>query len=299
MKNKQLKPIFGILAIFGLIFVILTVLNACVPTFANVPDLQEAEEITEFEEIEIPFKTGVAITVKNVSDDDSDEKNSNPDMTVEKEEWPERVVFLTFDDGPSQNTGRLLDTLYEENVPATFFLLGESMLERTTSYNRVIIERILREGHYVGLHSMTHLFSELYTGYGAAGRFVAEMQQLQDLIYETAGHKTNLCRAPFGMMSGFTALSGHREAIAEAGIKCIDWNVDPDDWDVNNSSQDILDSVIRQVEKMEFPSEVVIVLHERNVTIDALPAMIAFFREHDYVFKAYQPGHEFIYLRYQ
>lgn|GEM_PF-1672798 len=217
----------------------------------------------------------------------------------EEEEWPERVVFLTFDDGPGWNTDVLLDILYEEAAPSTFFLLGESMLNHSQTHVQVLMERMLAEGHYIGLHSMTHVFSSLYIGYGAPGRFVDEMLQLQGLIYDRVGHHTNLCRAPYGMMSGFSPGSGHVEAVAEAGIKCIDWNVDPQDWRANASAQMILEYVVNQVELLDFPSELVIVLHEHNVTVEALPAVIAFLRENGYVFKAYQPGHEFIYRQYR
>lgn len=213
---------------------------------------------------------------------------------VYEEEWPERVVFLTFDDGPSQNTARILDILAYENAPSIFFLLGSSITNQSNS--AVLMERILRDGHYIGLHSMTHSNQLLYVGYDAPARFVDEMVQLQNMIYEQTAHRTNLCRAPYGMMSGFRSDSGHAEAIFEAGIKCIDWNVDPEDW--RSSSDVIIQRVVDQVEMLNFPSELVIVLHERESTIEALPTVISYLREQGYVFKTYIPGHEFIYQRY-
>jgi len=241
-----------------------------------------------------------------LQDDIDIDKKDQPFGVVEKEvedvleieeEWPERVAFLTFDDGPSMNTHRLLDILSEENVPSIFFLLGKHMTAHPDS--QMLLERMITEGHYIGLHSMTHDFWSLYRGYGAPERFVGEMNQLQELIYDMVGHHTDLCRAPYGMMSGFTPYSGHAEAVAEAGIYCIDWNVDPQDWRNYANADLILQDVIDQVHRLNFPSELVVVLHEEDVTVESLAAIIAFLREHDYVFKTYQPGYEFIYQQYR
>jgi len=248
---------------------------------------EEAPEL--WAQQEHPEPTGVVITLAP-TEPQTTEPVTEPEPT-EPEPWPERVAFLTFDDGPSWNTERLLDVLNDYEVPAIFFVQGASFPRIPNSFD--ILNRILAEGHYVGLHSMTHQFNLLYEGEGAAGRFVDEMLQLQDIIYEASGHFTNLCRAPFGMMSGFRPDSGHQEAIDAAGIYCIDWNIDPADW--RNSSEMILSYVINQVEMFNFPSEVVVVMHENDSTIAALPAVISYLRSHGYVFKTYTPGHQFNY----
>jgi len=230
-----------------------------------------------------------------------DDYSAEDDLSIiddeyeELEEWPERVVFLTFDDGPSWNTTRILDILYAEDALSTFFLIGNHVVNHPESMN--LMERMLGEGHYIGLHSMTHDYDTLYTGDGASSRFVAEMLQLQNIIHESVGHYTDLCRAPFGMMTGFRSDSGHAEAIADAGIRCIDWNVDPQDW--RNSAELVLEYVTRQVEMLDFPSELVIVLHEHNATVEALPGIISFLRSQGYAFKTYQPGYEFVYQQYR
>ena len=220
---------------------------------------------------------------------DEDEQNE-----LDGEERPERVAFLTFDDGPSANTLRILDILSDEDVPAIFFLQGSSILNNYPTAESTM-ERILSEGHYIGLHTMTHEYYNLYVGAEAPSRFVAEKLELQELIYDLTGHHTYLCRAAYGMMSGFSP--EHHVAVDEAGINCIDWNIDPKDW-VNNA-RGILEEVVEQVELYNFPSEVMIVLHEYNHTVQALPQIIEFLREHGYVFKTYVPGYEFIYYRYQ
>jgi len=233
----------------------------------------------------------------NMLEDDPIKEEIPIDNEDESEtyESPERVVFLTFDDGPSWNTTTILDILDAEEASSIFFLIGNHIINHPESEN--LMNRMLAEGHYIGLHSMTHDHDTLYVGDGASDRFVAEMLQLQNIIHESVGHHTGLCRAPFGMMTGFRSDSGHSEAIAEAGINCIDWNIDPKDW--RNNAEAVVEYVIRQVEMLDFPSELVIALHEQDATVQALPEIISFLRDQGYVFKTYQRGYEFVYYQYQ
>ena len=83
---------------------------------------------------------------------------------------PGRYAFLTFDDGPSRYTQSILDVLNERNALGIFFVLGESIRNRSNTGE--LLNLILEEGHYIGLHTMTHDFASLYLGGGAPQRFV-------------------------------------------------------------------------------------------------------------------------------
>jgi len=300
MKNEHFKDhILFRLAVFCCTMIVLIILNSCAFTYAHLETDEPSEEIgTIYEDTDDSTEEYEPYELESDLPEESDEPTEEYVYEPEEpEEWPERVVFLTFDDGPSRQTAALLDILYEEDVPATFFVLGHSIINNTAVDPQALMARILAEGHYLGLHSMTHDYSTLYSGEGAADRFVAEMFELQAKVYDMVGHHTNLCRAPFGMMTGFRP--GHHVAVDEAGINCIDWNIDPQDWRDEYNVQIILDHVIRQVEMLNFPPELVIVLHEYGRTVESLPLLIAFLREHGYVFKPYIPGHEFIYDQYQ
>ena len=327
-KNKFLK--LTTLCYLVFILISLIILNSCLPTFASLDYDEPFDEVEnalyekndksmtstdgleenpdELEENSDEIEENLDDLEENPDDleenpddleENPDDLEENPDDLAEEpdeleEEWPERVVFLTFDDGPGSYTDRLLDVLYEENVLATFFVLGSSILE-TLPHSEILMKRMLEEGHYIGLHTMSHQYYTLYVGYGAPSRFVAEMLELQDWVYDLVGHNTYLCRAAYGMMTGFRP--GHYVAVDEAGLKCIDWNIDPQDW--RNNAQRIYEEVVRQVELLNFPPELVIVLHEYEQTVEALPFIIDFLREHGYVFKIYEPGYEFTYYQYQ
>ena len=66
-----------------------------------------------------------------------------------------KIIYLTFDDGPSKYTSELLDVLRKYNVKATFFVVN--------SYYSDILERMNEEGHAVGLHTYTHEYKNIYT----------------------------------------------------------------------------------------------------------------------------------------
>ena len=221
------------------------------------------------------------------------EEDEEVDIFIHPNAIPGRYAFLTFDDGPSPYTERLLAILNERRAPAIFFVLGESINRRTDSQS--LLNQILEEGHYIGLHSMSHDFATLYAGEGAPGRFVDEMFQVNQLISEmTGGFSTNLCRAPFGMAGTFTP--EHHFAVDAAGLYCIDWNIDSHDWSQRNAYM-VHYNVTSQIEQLDFPDELVILFHEFSWTAEALPGIIDYLRYHGYTIIAYNPGDLLTYYR--
>ena len=199
---------------------------------------------------------------------------------------PGRYAVLTFDDGPSAYTRKILDALEERNASGIFFVIGDHINRRPDSED--ILTEILDEGHYIGLHTMTHEYSILYSGEDAPQRFVDEMFELNDLIYETTdGFSTNLCRAAYGMTTNFTP--EHHTAVEEAEIDCVDWNIDSRDWQ-DRAAYLVHQNVTSQIENREFPDDLVILFHEFPWTAEALPGIIDFLRYHGYTIIAHTPG---------
>lgn len=106
-----------------------------------------------------------------------------------------KIVYLTFDDGPSELTGKFLDVLQRHGVKATFFMQGTN-LERQGWQSDV--KRAVREGHYVGGHSMTHQYKKLYE----EGQFVPEMRETLSLIHDITDENPHLVRPPYGSAPG-------------------------------------------------------------------------------------------------
>ena len=127
-------------------------------------------------------------------------------------------IAMTFDDGPDAKlTPRLLDILKERHIHATFFVLGERVMDHPE-----ILQREIAEGHEVGNHSWDHkALNKL-----AEGGLQHELTDTSDLIKQTIGKPVTLMRPPYGATN--PRLS--RAIEKEYGMKVILWSVDPDDW---------------------------------------------------------------------
>jgi len=206
---------------------------------------------------------------------------------------PGRYAFLTFDDGPSPYTQSILDVLNTRNISAIFFVVGAHINHRSDSGE--LLNRMIEEGHYIGLHTMTHDSATLYDGEDAPERFVDEMFELNELIFEMTGFSTNLCRAAYGMAGNFTPQ--HHTAVDESDLYCVDWNIDSRDWPSYTTPYMVYQNVTSQIERLDFPDELVILFHEYSWTVEALPVIINYLRYHGYTIVGYTPGDVFTYYR--
>jgi len=131
-----------------------------------------------------------------------------------------RLVALTFDDGPSWHTIRLLDELAARNVPATFYVLG-SQVERYPH----LAQRIVNEGHEIANHTFSH--PRLTTV--NANTIRNELTRTSDIIFQTTGVRPVLMRPPFG---------AHNQTVqnvaGELGYPIALWSLDTRDWESRN-----------------------------------------------------------------
>ena len=199
-----------------------------------------------------------------------------------------RYVYLTFDDGPTRNTASLLDILQEHQVPATFFVIGHSILNRPDS--QLLLNRALEEGHAIGLHSMTHDFQQLYQGAESYRVFYGEMREVQELVYQLTGYRSSICRPPFGSFPGFS--QDHVDKIVGSDFRCWDWNIDTRDWQ-HRSVEAVMAEIQDNLAQIQEGEHLVILLHEGQVALDSLPDIIQFFQERDYSFLPFHPANFF------
>nr|WP_243526655.1 polysaccharide deacetylase family protein [Bacillus pseudomycoides] len=195
-----------------------------------------------------------------------------------------KVAYLTFDDGPGKYTSELLDILKQHDVKATFFLTGKNVKAYPD-----LVKREKIEGHYVGMHSMTHDFKKLYTN----GDYVNEMKTNQSLIADFIGEKPQLTRPPYGSMPGLN--EALRNQVAEGGFKVWDWTIDSLDWKYNNLPIEAASlSIAQNVLVSATRSKEVILMHDINPqAVAAVPAIIKGLKEKGYEFEAYQENNHF------
>lgn len=202
--------------------------------------------------------------------------------TLIEEQATEKVVFLTFDDGPSKWTEQFLDVLKAHHVQATFFMQGGNLKKKHLQES---VQRVTREGHYIGGHSMTHDYKTLYTHH----QFVPEMIESLSLIHEITGTNPSLVRAPYGSAPG---LNGPqiRQQLADSNIKIWDWTIDSHDWELpGNPSQ-----IIQNIKQETTSDREVVLMHEKAQTLEALPGILEFFKNQGYEFAVYHDTSHFV-----
>lgn len=190
--------------------------------------------------------------------------------TVEStpEESGIREVYLTFDDGPSIYTNRILDILAEYDVKATFFVTGKE------DYGDVY-RRIVEEGHTLGMHSYSHKYGSIYASLWA---FQQDMEKLRDFLYTETGVASRYYRFPGGSSNAISGKNNMQDMIDYLNamdITYFDWNISAGDASSGGiSSSQIVSRVMR-----ELPSHqvAVVLLHDagdKYSTVEALPSLI-------------------------
>ena len=201
--------------------------------------------------------------------------NICPISTSAKEE---RVIYITFDDGPGGKvTESVLNTLKNENVPATFFLIGEQIKGQES-----LVKRMVDEGHSIGLHSMTHDKAKLYS---CDQSFLQEMLESQKIIEDVTGKKVNILRFPFGSNNTTYHLKESLvNLLHDNNLKIYDWNVDSTDGaNPYGSPCTIIKNATSDKEN------IILLMHcgfiNKNSAF-ALPEVIKYYKNNDYTFKA-------------
>jgi len=192
------------------------------------------------------------------------------------------IVYLTFDDGPNRSTTENLRILKKYQVKGTFFFVGSQI-----NYNKSITNQAYDEGHYIGLHSMTHDRNKLYA---SSRTFIGELQTEAKLIQKINGHTSVLVRAPYGSSPYVTPAM--REALKSNGYKLWDWDVDTVDWSISEGNyQQIVNNVKKGVKEARLAKDkhIVVLLHDRAQTNKALPAIIEWLQKSGYSIQPYNP----------
>ncbi len=195
------------------------------------------------------------------------EKSADEEMVLE--DGSVRKVYLTFDDGPSSNTERILDILAQYDVKATFFVVG-----REEERYQELYQRIVADGHTLGMHSYSHKYDEIYQ---SVDSYAQDLSRLQEFLYETTGVWCRYCRFPGGSSNTVSGVDMY-DLIAyldEQDITYFDWNVSSGDASNSYISEEaIINNCMTTLPKYQ---ESIILMHDasnKNTTVEALPALI-------------------------
>lgn len=194
-------------------------------------------------------------------------------------------AFLTFDDGPSEVTNQILDTLKQEKVKATFFVLGSNVKALPN-----VVKRIYDEGHYIANHGYSHVYSKIYA---SPQTVLDEFNQCNDAVKEAIQvpeYNSHLFRFPGGLAGGkyATIKNEANELLKQNEVMHVDWNSLTGDAETNNLSIEF--ELQRLRETSEGKNSLIILMHDaqaKKTTADALPNIIAYLKEQGYKFESF------------
>lgn len=229
---------------------------------AQPADVTDVEEIIDRAEAD----TGQALyTVSEIDEVTRAEVGDTGSGTEENV----RKVYLTFDDGPSGNTNRILDILADYDVKATFFVVGKEEEEYQALYKRIV-----EEGHTLAMHSYSHRYNEIYQ---SVESFSSDLSRLQEFLYDTTGVWCRYCRFPGGSSNKVSRVDMHEliNYLDEQDMSYFDWNISSGDAGSSYiSSQEIIRNSTMKLREYD---EAIILLHDasnKNSTVEALPGLI-------------------------
>ena len=193
----------------------------------------------------------------------------------------EKVVYLTFDDGPSENTKKIMDILAKYDAIATFFVTG-----RNQDYN-YFIKDAYNAGHTIALHTYSHEYSTVYASVDA---YFDDLNKVGQMVKKEIGFVPHYIRFPGGSSNTVSRrycqgiMSTLTKEVVEKGYQYYDWNGDSTDASGNHVA---VDKLIRNGISCH-DNNVMILCHDtqaKDTTVQALPAIIEHYKNLGYTFK--------------
>lgn len=216
--------------------------------------------------------------------------SKNTDYKKDNIDDEKKIVYLTFDDGPSKNTELILDILKENNVHATFFIISP-YIEPHIEF----IKRAYEEGNAIGNHTANHEFKYVYT---CEESFFKNFNKQQEFIKEVTGNECTIFRFPGGSNNTIVKNSRGKDftknitsKLNEIGVNVYDWNVDSGDAKGNNiPASTLIQNVSRELKDKNgnYKNPAIILMHDcmtKNTTVEALPGIIKLLKDAGYDFR--------------
>lgn len=224
------------------------------------------------------YKSYIEVTV-TATDRSGNKAKKKISVVVEE---PTKVVYLTFDDGPSENTDKVLKILKKYDAKATFFVTGNNQ-----KYNDSI-RKAEKQGNTIALHTYTHDYATVYSSTEA---YFNDLQQISDMVKQITGKAPKYIRFPGGSSNMVSANYSHGimskldSMVHERGYEYFDWNCSSGDAASNSvPAQTIVDNSTN----CNY-DQIMLLFHDsspKTSTVEALPAIIENYKNRGYVFKA-------------
>ena len=290
-KNNFFKIFLGVLAIIILLWGGIKVVTMIGSNLANKASINKEQE--EQEKVIKPNPDDVVPGMNITYEADKYAVDAKDVQAMAndtyKGEW--KYVFLTFDDGPSNSTEKILNILKDKDVHGTFFVLGSS-IEKDSKRQEYLKEE-LKSGNAIANHSYRHDFKKLYPGNKLKiDSFMDEFNKTNDIMQSILGGEFDckVLRMPggYGTRKYYKdpSLKEFDDTLQENGIINVDWNALDGDAEGKPYSTEEMLNYVKKTSKGK--NHVVILMHDaagKEKTVEILPQIIDYYKNEGYDFK--------------
>mgnify|MGYP000539671972 FL=1 len=231
------------------------------------------------------YRAGTYTITYSVTDKFGNETSIDRTVTVEAVKQTattssgNKVVYLTFDDGPGAHTQQLLDILDKYNVKVTFFVTNVN-----SGYENMIAKEAAA-GHTVAIHSASHDYKKIYSSVDA---FFADLNEMSDIIYAQTGQRPKLIRFPGGSSNTVSLkycsgiMTTLTKAVTDQGYKYFDWNVSSGDAGGTTSTEEVYQNVVNGIKSHNVS---VVLQHDiKSFSVNAVERIIQWGLANGYTF---------------
>ena len=203
----------------------------------------------------------------NEKEKEIEEKAKNENQNYQKKVTG-KVIYLTFDDGPSNYTEDILNTLDKYNVKATFFVTCSGSLDK-------FAKKIIEKGHTLGLHTCTHRYNIVYS---SEENYFNDLNSISAKVEELTGYKSKYIRFPGGSSNTISRfnkgiMTRLTQKVTEDGYKYYDWNIDSEDA-AGADKEGVYNNVISALKNHNYSTNMVLMHDIKVSTKDALDSII-------------------------
>lgn len=233
----------------------------------HIDSLKEEIKISK-EEIERRTRESAARKQSNEENDATALVEIEQQNLTDEERYPDKqLVYLTFDDGPSKYTDEILNILSEHNAKATFFVLAKEGYD--DQYNRIV-----NEGHTLGIHSFSHKYSAIYASLDS---FMEDVNAVSSFVQDKTGTKPTFYRFPGGSSNSVhkASMQDMIHFLNSENYVYYDWNVSSEDASATMKDANVIARNV--INGIGSKKEAVVLMHDaasKRSTVEALPLII-------------------------
>ncbi len=185
--------------------------------------------------------------------------------SIHYEKTNDKVIAITFDDGPTQYTDQVLEILEKNHAKASFFLIGQN-----AEKNPEKVKKIIEKGHIIGNHTQTH---SNQIGFFNSKKILHEIEACNKVIFKICEKKLNLFRPPFGVTNPNIA-----KGIKNTDMQTIGWNIRSLDTKIKDEEE-----LYQRINKRIKPGSIILLHDTSQHTINVLERLLRRLHELNYI----------------